>query len=961
MIALSTAFRAQHDAGTNNPVELYEIAFEGGATYYFAEEEITWNGNTYQPYVKSRSDIKRYMRGQFDQVTVSFSNVDTTMAQFVEANDPEGETLTIRVVYPTVTDDSLPIFVGPIQQLGDADDETIELKALERLGSIDMNAPTRLFGEMCGWLFKGDQCLYAGAAADCDHSWANCVALSNTQHFGGFRFMPMSGTYQYKQVTESRFLLFFSRKKTTTVTAAFGSVDDTPYDVPIPIALGRVQLQAIPIEHVDDGPETKSLEAFCVGEVDQFVFCLANNTLINIADDADLHFGAEGGVDSHQMVDPRFPNSYPYTLLAYIGLTLPSDVTAVDNAPDITAVIMGKVIDFFDASGAWSHFGWSDNAIWNTREFLALSYYEGGMGIPWGWIDDARNYAEAAYCDELVSDATNDQKIYLPDPMPAGMVAGANYRAYRSTCVDGYDPATDGPYSTYTPGVDDDSSHSPAPVNVRRFTLNVAIAQQQAAIDVLQSKLLPAFRGYCKQNKLGKIQICVEKANPRALVTTAAAGGVTHILCDTPASFAAGDLLILSTYTANAEVRKVDHTDGTGVWLTQATAFAHAIGDEILKVARAFDDSNVVSNTKIQYPLRDRQQPINRINVAYVDAPAGFVARTLYVNDYDHQAKVHKINDQDLDGSGIDSYFQAWRIGEFNRAMYREMGKFVALRAGIQSMDLEVGDDVIAVSAPEHGLQCVPFRVIELGFTADDETDVVGQLYSSDVYNDEAPQSTRTVPSIFAAASNPLLDTDVPPAPVCDIASVGSGLVTFTPITFATLVNTVGVNSAIIVLLYSDENLPDTALLTTALSGTAASGDPDTVHTDTDLTGIVKNGDWLLIGGEMLFVTADATSADVAVKRALGLTAAEAHAIGAPVKRLSTAVFSYPFPTGFFSSDNAAGWGPSETLPDAAIALFNIVCFNARGESLASPINYSQSVGGLRHTGDLSDGVISRG
>src|SRR6185437_12072523 len=130
---------------------------------------------------------------------------------------------------------------------------------------------------------------------------------------------------------------------------------------------------------------------------------------------------------------------------------------------------------------------------------------------------------------------------------------------------------------------------------------------------------------------LGQIQICVEKANPNAKVTVFAAAGATTIQCDTPSQFNPGDLLILGTFAA--------------------TAKTHAIGDELLKISRAYDDSNIVDGTKIQYPLADRQSAINRVNVSYYDAPTGFEQRTLYVNDYPNQAKVHAINDQDLDGS----------------------------------------------------------------------------------------------------------------------------------------------------------------------------------------------------------------------------------------------------------------------------------------------------------------------
>jgi len=42
----------------------------------------------------------------------------------------------------------------------------------------------------CPWPFKDDECGYTGAEAWCDQSYDRCAELSNTDNFGGFRFLP---------------------------------------------------------------------------------------------------------------------------------------------------------------------------------------------------------------------------------------------------------------------------------------------------------------------------------------------------------------------------------------------------------------------------------------------------------------------------------------------------------------------------------------------------------------------------------------------------------------------------------------------------------------------------------------------------------------------------------------------------------------------------------------------------
>ncbi len=737
MIQVSPELRAALFAASNEPVDLYELYLDTG-TLYYADQAIVWGGHAYSAQVKSRSAIQRFCDGEFDRVTVTFSNVDRALADVVLNNEIEGRRLIIRKIDRGVANDSIVLFNGEMERPSRISEETCAIEAKQIVGSIEQEVPARLFGFFCPFNPGEWECgLPAGTS--CDKSWSRCSELANSAQFGGFRFVPHSGTYQYRETESKRTwytLGLWKRKKTKTVTGTFSAVDDTPYDVPIPIIYGRQQITGIDIQHADEGGVTKVLSAFCVGKISDIFHLRANEAAVL---DYTLHYGDRGALNT---VDPRFPNSYPYSLVAFAGVTVPSDVREVDPAPQITALILGRGVSHFGPGGVFDHWGWSDNPVWCVRDFMTLPVAQGGLGVPDDWFDDAVNYQEAAYCDEVITDTTNDQKIYNPTNLPSGVA----YKRYRSTGIDGGDPAVDGPYDDYEPGVDDDTSRNPAPVDVKRFTLNVAIAKTEKAIDVLFKKLLPAFRGYITFSKDGKIQIRVERPVPHTTAGQASAPGALEILCAPPAGIAAGDLILASPLTASAEVLTVAAVLADRIQFTTAAAYAHALGDELLKVAMAFTDASIVGG--FEYPLSDRQPSTNRVTIKYVDAPAGFEPRELRINDFEHQAKVHKVNNEDLDGSAIDSYFQAWRIGQWRRAKVRDLGKFCTFRADIKSTLLEIGD-VVAVSASEVGLQAAPFRAIELAFEEDDEVTVTGQLYSTAVYDDTAPQTTVTVPTIF--------------------------------------------------------------------------------------------------------------------------------------------------------------------------------------------------------------------
>jgi hypothetical protein len=50
--------------------------------------------------------------------------------------------------------------------------------------------PLRTQSSSCQWTFKGTECGYSGEAGWCDKSFDRCKKLSNSDNFGGFRFIP---------------------------------------------------------------------------------------------------------------------------------------------------------------------------------------------------------------------------------------------------------------------------------------------------------------------------------------------------------------------------------------------------------------------------------------------------------------------------------------------------------------------------------------------------------------------------------------------------------------------------------------------------------------------------------------------------------------------------------------------------------------------------------------------------
>ena len=763
MIYLSPELDVKVRNGVNKPLELYELLLDSG-TLYYSTERIVWGGNTYLAKVATRSDIRKFKGGEFDRFSVTFSNVDTQMAQVVLGNEIEGRRIIVRRIDRDIAGDSQVLFHGRMQRPSAIDEDVCTIEALELIGSIDDEGPSRQFTVGCAVDFKGRACGYTGSETDCDKSWARCSQLANTRHFSGFRFMPHIGSLQYQEVDKGRYLLLQNRKAKNAITVNFATVDDTPYDVPVPICIGRVQIAGLVIQHEDIGAVTKALAVFCVGPIAQIIYIQANQSLVG---DAVQHLGQEGGT-GYQIVDTHFPAGYEYNRVAYVGLAIPSDVKTVDAAPEIRGTVLGAVMDLLGSDGSVLSQAWSDNPVLGVRYFMTLPIDEGGMGIPASDINDLVSFDAANYCEEHIPDSTNDQKIYLPSNLPSNLVVGADYRRFQSTGVVAQSPIVDGPYFDFD-SADNDTSTSPAAVTVKRFTMNLSLAKAEKKVDILYKKMFPTFRGYLNYDKDGKICIRSERAVENSTLAAAASVGAQSVTVAS-AVFGPGMSILLSPFTTQAESRTIDSVSGGTLHLTQPLGFPHASGDAVYRIQMAFDAKNIRTDAKVNYPVSDRQSSVNQLRVKYIDSPAGFESRTLQVNDYENQKSTHKLNAEELDGSGIDSYFQAWRIGEWQLAKYRDLAKYIEIPAGISASLLEIGD-VFCASAPEFGLQAVPFEVIEIGISENDECTVVGQLYDIAVYDDTAPQTTVSVPSVFAPITPGAPGSTPAPDPVTSLTA----------------------------------------------------------------------------------------------------------------------------------------------------------------------------------------------
>jgi hypothetical protein len=75
-----------------------------------------------------------------------------------------------------------------------------DLQCVSRVqGQTTAGMVGRYVGQLCGHVFRGSRCGYAGSETICDRTMARCQALANFQRFGGWPSVPQVGTvFSYK-------------------------------------------------------------------------------------------------------------------------------------------------------------------------------------------------------------------------------------------------------------------------------------------------------------------------------------------------------------------------------------------------------------------------------------------------------------------------------------------------------------------------------------------------------------------------------------------------------------------------------------------------------------------------------------------------------------------------------------------------------------------------------------------
>jgi hypothetical protein len=194
MRSIDSSVMAQLEAGELRPFALLDIELDGTHYRYTdCDVPIIYSSNSYAPRGFSGEPIGYSVAHIVDQCGLEVDNLDDALTSAFVGGNPQGEPVLLLLVVVTasgtIIGTPVTLFDGAIDSWS-IHEEKVQITLVNDL--IRWSLPTlSLYSASCRWKkFKGTYCGYSGSATWCDRTYARCQALSNTDNFGGFRWLP---------------------------------------------------------------------------------------------------------------------------------------------------------------------------------------------------------------------------------------------------------------------------------------------------------------------------------------------------------------------------------------------------------------------------------------------------------------------------------------------------------------------------------------------------------------------------------------------------------------------------------------------------------------------------------------------------------------------------------------------------------------------------------------------------
>lgn len=176
--------------GYYRPATLIDIAGDMFITDWASP--LYYQGDIYYPRGMRRGPIRSGSSNVVDSFSFELDDVNREAFKEISEKNPAGISYSQHLI---VMDRDQQILSGTTIYTGFLDSwdytpSTMKITIVSIFVQWNRET-TKYFSSSCRWqLFKGIECKYDGQAIVCDRSYGQCKSYSNSDNFGGFRWLP---------------------------------------------------------------------------------------------------------------------------------------------------------------------------------------------------------------------------------------------------------------------------------------------------------------------------------------------------------------------------------------------------------------------------------------------------------------------------------------------------------------------------------------------------------------------------------------------------------------------------------------------------------------------------------------------------------------------------------------------------------------------------------------------------
>lgn len=157
-------------------------------------EDVEWNGNTWQKFAFEIEEISESSKGETSQFQIKVSNINNIIGEYIrqyevyiKQNGYSPIILTLYVVNSLDLANTPPVYSHDLTL---ASNQINNIEVVFTVAGFDLYSKrvpiVRMLSNSCRFKFKSVQCGYLGSETVCDKTLKRCSALGNKARYGGF-------------------------------------------------------------------------------------------------------------------------------------------------------------------------------------------------------------------------------------------------------------------------------------------------------------------------------------------------------------------------------------------------------------------------------------------------------------------------------------------------------------------------------------------------------------------------------------------------------------------------------------------------------------------------------------------------------------------------------------------------------------------------------------------------------